>query len=142
MNKNPIIVLLLIVIVILSYMVLKDEIKIAKISNSPAQEDNQIIKGTLEKGTESNGQITLYLEKETDPMKFPTGSSGQPYRIMATSTVETTITYTVTGNNSAVVPNPVNKDFNYSQTVSVPVGTTQIGTVSSTDKPTLKYTIN
>ncbi len=144
MNKNPIIALLIVIIIILSYIAFKDKIPAQPVDTSPFEQilikDDSKIKHPVPI-VENENQTKLYLEKETDSTKFLTGGMASPFRIMATSDIDATVTYTIKTNSAPVVPNPKVTESIETKTVVITKGTNQIGTTYSIDNPIITYTV-
>jgi hypothetical protein len=165
MNKNSIIVGLILVVAILLFIIFnKDNNKISfpslntntwlnqnydnqkTIENEDNTKDNNVItkNDTSNIDTKNNTKISntsIYFEPETDPINFSVGSMGNQYKIMTNSTVPATVTYTLKGSSAAVVPNAVVKDFSYTETVNVPAGLNRLKGFTSVSKPVLTYSV-
>lgn len=158
MNKNSIIVFLVLIVAILLFIIFNKDIKTTSLFsqniNTPlevSQDNSKIIKPKDNNVNIKNNvpvvdikktsDTLIYIEPETDPINFSIGSMGNQYKIMTSSSIPATITYTLKGSSAAVVPNTVVKDFSYTETVNVPAGLNRLKGFTSVSKPFLTYSV-
>ncbi len=158
MNKNSIIVFLVLIVAILLFIIFNKDIKTTSLfsqnintSLEVNQDNSKIIKPEDNNVNIKNNvpvvdikktsDTLIYIEPETDPINFLIGSMGNQYKIMTSSSTPATITYTLKGSSAAVVPNTVVKDFSYTETVNVPIGLNKLRNFTSVAKPVLTYSV-
>lgn len=150
MNKNKwVIVLLLIIIVLLVYVAFIQKKSPVVVPLSPGDNtsvDKNIIQNN--KVTNNNSvkedsvikeSVQIYAEKNTgEPI---VGTMGEQMKIVASSTIPATVTYTIKYKTAALVPNAVAEESIQTQTVSIPVGKTVLrGIVAFDGKVDISFT--
>lgn len=134
MNKNNLLIgLLIVIIVLLGYLAFKPKSS-SIVTPQPITPIIDDSKNNAEpiKPISNNDKVKVYVEKDTTG-DILAGARGDQVRLMASSTIPATITYTIKFSSGAVYPNAKIEEEKWTDTVSVKAGKTILDTFNAID---------